>query len=443
MSRPHELVTAHPHLRGPSVVVPPPGPRSREIAARLGAVECPAFDARRAARAEASGADQAPIAYARAYGDFVEDADGNVFVDMTASFGACILGHAPEPVCARVKEEIDLLPLSLGDVYAREVKVDAVERIAALFPEPGARVLLGSSGADALTAALKTAVLATGKAGVVAFEGAYHGLSYGPLAICGLAPGFRAPFAAQLGSHARFAPYPAAEPDLDASLSAVRAHLAGGDVGAIVVEPVLGRGGCVVPPPGFLAGLRALATEHGALLVADEVWTGRGRSGAMFASLAECVPDVVCLGKGLGAGFPVSACVGRASVMAAWGEHGGTTIHTGTHFGAPPACAAAVATLDLVSAHGLAGRAVEVGGALRMALRLADLSVGGCGLMLGVDLGTGARALAVARGMLARGYIVLTGGRRGEVLTLTPALTVDRELLTGFTEALADVAATT
>lgn len=402
----------------------------------MAAAECPAFDARRVSRAEASGEEQAPIVYARASGDFVEDADGNLFVDMTAGFGACVLGHAPGVVTARVKEELDLLPLALGDVYASEPKVEAAEAIAGLFPEPGARVMFGTSGADAVTAALKTAVLATGRPGVVAFEGAYHGLSYGPLAICGLAPAFRAPFEAQLGDHARFVSYPSADGELAASLAAVRAHLARGDVGAVVVEPILGRGGCVRPPAGFLAGLRRACDESGALLVADEVWTGMGRSGAMLASVSECAPDLVCLGKGLGAGYPVSACVGRASVMEAWGAHGGTTIHTGTHFGAPPACAAVVATLAELARLDLPRRAREEGAHLRERLERAGLVVDGEGLMLGVRFDSAGEALAVARALLHRGYIVLTGGRRGEALTLTPALTLDRALVDGFVEAV-------
>ena len=215
----------------------------------------------------------------------------------------------------------------------------------------------------------------------------------------------------------------------------------------MLVEPILGRGGCVVPPAGFLPMLREACDASGALLVADEIWTGLGRSGAMLASVdAGVVPDLVCLGKGLGGGMPISACIGRGRAMEAWGEHGGSAIHTATHFGAPPACAAALATLDAIASEKLDTRAREVGE--RWIDALADHTrdrgvrdVRGRGLMVGVELeGGAARALAVARALLGRGYLVLTGGKRGDVLTLTPPLTIDEPLLGGgFAERAAGV----
>jgi 4-aminobutyrate aminotransferase/(S)-3-amino-2-methylpropionate transaminase len=171
--------------------------------------------------------------------------------------------------------------------------------------------------------------------------------------------------------------------------------------------------------------------------VLDEIWTGMGRTGAMLASSGTgVVPDLLCLGKGLGGGVPISACVGRAEVMAAWGAHGGSAIHTGTHFGSPPACAAALATIDRVQALGLPARAVTIGDAWRGELADAGIRARGRGLMVGVVLDDAGTALRVARELLARGYIVLTGGATGNVLTLSPALTIDPALLTGFVLAL-------
>ena len=425
----------------PAIVAAPPGPRSRELAARLAAVESPAFDARRRARALASGEDQAPIVYASAAGSNVVDVDGNRYVDLTAGFGALILGHAPNAASEAAHRAADDLALALGDVYASELKIRACEAVAELFPEKGARVMLGLSGADAVTCALKTALLATGKPRVVAFEGSYHGLSHGPLAACGFAPSFREPFARHLGVAVTFAPYPHEHDatSLDASLAAVRAALAAGDVGAILVEPMLGRGGCVVPPASFLPSLRALAVEGGALLVVDEIWTGIGRTGAMLACAhTGVVPDVLCLGKGLGGGAAISACVGRGEVMEVWGKHGGSLIHTGTHFGSPPSCAALLATLDTVRARDLPGRATSVGDRWRAELMHAGLDVRGRGLMVGIALADAAAALAVAREMLGRGYIVLTGGSAGDVLTLSPPLTIAPALLTSFAERLVE-----
>ena len=432
----------------PEIRLPPPGPRSRALAARLAAVESPAVDARREERERTSGHEQAPIVYERGEGPNVIDVDGNRYVDLAAGFGALLLGHVPPGIVEALAAQGRRMWLALGDVYPAEAKVRLCERLVQMLPEPGARVMLGASGADAVTAALKTAVLATGRAGVLAFEGGYHGLSHGPLAACGLRASFREPFAGQLGSHVTFAPYPDGSDatSLDVALGAVRRALAKGHVGAVLVEPILGRGGCVVPPAGFLPALREACDAAGALLVCDEIWTGLGRSGAMLASAAAGVAaDVVCLGKGLGGGLPISACIGRESAMAAWGAHGGTTIHTATHFGAPLACAAALATLAALADGGLDVRAREVGvrwaEALRSALRgCGVVDVRGRGLMIGVELeGGAARALSVTRHLLQRGWIVLTGGAAGDVLTLTPPLDIEDELLDRFADVLARV----
>lgn len=408
----------------------------------MAAVESPAFDARRLAREARSGQDQSPIVYARGCGANVVDVDGNRYVDLTAGFGALLLGHPPNEASDAAAAVGAELSLALGDVYASEIKLRACEAIVGLFPEPGAKVMLGLSGADAITCALKTALLATGKPGVVAFEGSYHGLSYGPLAALGFAPTFREPFTAHLGVPVAFAPYPATDAEQGASLSAVRAALAQGDKGAILVEPILGRGGCLVPPSTFLPSLRALADEFGALLVVDEIWSGMGRTGTMLAS--PVLPDVLCLGKGLGGGAPISACVGRERVMDAWAGHGGTRIHTGTHFGSPPACASALATIEAIRARDLPTRASEVGDAFRADLRVAcgeRGTVRGKGLMVGVVLADAAAALRIMRSLLTRGFLVLTGGVEGNVLTLSPPLTIEPALLTAAAEALGEALA--
>jgi 4-aminobutyrate aminotransferase/(S)-3-amino-2-methylpropionate transaminase len=309
------------------------------------------------------------------------------------------------------------LGLALGDVYGSDVKLALCERLARLYPAEGARVMLGTSGADAVTAALKTVMLATGRAGVVAFEGSYHGLSHGPLAACGLRASFREPFAEQLNTHVSFSPYPGDEASLATSLAAVETALRAGDVGCVLVEPVLGRGGCIVPPASFLPALWRACDAAGALLVCDEIWTGLGRSGAWLACVdAGVVPDVVCLGKGLGGGQPVSACIGSERAMRGWAEHGGTTIHTATHFGAPLACAAAIATLRELDARKLVDRSREAGQRWLSLLRdrtagRGVVAVRGRGLMVGVALeGGAARALSVTRRLLDRGWIVSDDG---------------------------------
>jgi 4-aminobutyrate aminotransferase/(S)-3-amino-2-methylpropionate transaminase len=433
----------------PDVRVPPPGPRSRELASRLALVESPAVPARRDAQARASGEDAVPIVYAEGDGVNVVDVDGNRYVDMAAGFGALLLGHRPEAVAKAIEGQARSLWLALGDVCPSQAKVVLCERLASLYPEADARVLLGSTGADAVTAALKTAVLLTGRAGIVAFDGAYHGLSHGPLAACGLRPSYRQPFAETLNRHVAFAPYPYDQPSLDEAMGIVERALAAGQVGAVLVEPILGLGGCVVPPSGFLPALRAACDRAGVLLVCDEIWTALGRSGAWLASVAAgALPDIVCLGKGLGGGLPMSACIGSARAMAPWGAHGGATIHTATHFGSPIPCAAAVATLEALELQALPARALRVGELWMNRLRQRTKGLGGVldvrgrGLMVGIALeGGGARGLSITRRLLRKGWIVLTGGAEGDVLTLTPPLDIDETLLFAFSDALVEAIA--
>src|SRR5690606_26745986 len=235
-------------------------------------------------------------------------------------------------------------------------------------------------------------------------------LGYGPLAACGLRASYREPFATQLGNHVRFVEYPGDQAAQERALDGVRRELATGTVGAIVVEPILGRGGVVVPPEGFLPELARAAHEAGALLVADEIWTGLGRAGALLRS-ASVLPDLVCLGKGLGGGLPVSAVIGRKDVMASW-RRPAEVVHPSTFAGAPLACATALATLDVRSRERLPERAALVGKRFieRIAQALTDArssaTVRGEGLMVGIALGgqpgAGARLM---RALLARGYI--------------------------------------
>jgi 4-aminobutyrate aminotransferase-like enzyme len=439
-------VTATPHLVGdelPSLSCPPPGPESRSWLVRAARVAAPMGSSPPATseRGVTSGAAPSTIVYATAKGSSVVDVDRNRYVDLAAGFGALLLGHGHPAVVRAAALEAERLLLALGDVYPADAKIALTERLAAVHPEPGAKVIVGQSGADAVTAALKTAVLATGRAGVVAFRGAYHGLSYAPLAACGLRDGYRVPFAEQLSPHTRFVDYPTDEGAAARSLEAVRAALAGGAVGAVLFEPILGRGGCVVPPAGFLVELAALAREGGALFVADEIWTGLGRSGAMLRSVVEgVVPDVVCLGKGLGGGYPISACIGTDAVMRAWRREP-DVVHTSTFAGAPVACAAAIATLDALSRERLVDRSAREGARLLERLRAAMNGNGhrvrGKGLMIGMDLGAGAgTATVLQRRLLEAGYIVSTGGGRRETVVLTPALNISEAQLDAFVHAL-------
>jgi 4-aminobutyrate aminotransferase/(S)-3-amino-2-methylpropionate transaminase len=407
----------------------------------LAECECPAFTARRARRAERSGASHDPIVWREALGANVVDVDSNVYADLTAGFGVASVGHRHPRVVEAIKAQSDRLLHALGDLHPSDVKVELLARVAALAPFGDARVILGLSGADAVESALKTAMMATGRPGVLAFEGGYHGLAHGPLASCGYSEAFRAPFQAQLNPHVRFAPWPGEGDSVEAALAAVEAASEGLALGALLVEPIQGRGGVRVPPPGFLAALERFCRARGALLVVDEIFTGLGRCGAMLRSVEDgAEADLICLGKSLGGGLPVSACVGRAEVMAAWGAPDQEALHTGTFFGHPLACAAALATLDALSDEGLPDRAHELGRFLMDELADARLpgvrAVRGAGLLVGVVLDRPGKALAVTRALLEHGYLALPAGAAADVLQLAPPLTIGRPLLDGFLAAL-------
>lgn len=429
----------------PRIVTRPPGPRSLEAVRRLERVECPAFGERRAQRSRASDADMTPIVLAAGRGANIEDVDGNRYVDLVAGFGSVLLGHGSASVARAVEAQGARLIQALGDVFSADAKVQLLEELSALCPGDAPKVLLSQSGSDAVTAGIKTAALATGKPGLIAFEGSYHGLGYAPLPACGLRESYRAPFADQLNPHVVFTPYPRRAGDLDAAMDALSKALEKGDVGAVLVEPILGRGGCVVPPDGFLREVCDAAHRRGALVIADEVWTGLGRSGSMVRSLEVGAPvDILCFGKGLGGGLPISACVAPDAIMGAWAR-GGEVVHTSTHAGLPLACAAALSVLSDLRTRRLPERARAVGSRAKAIFESelggvpGVMDIRGEGLMIGIELASGALSLRAFRGMLERGYVVLTGGIRGEVLTLTPALTIPEHLFEGAAAALREI----
>ncbi len=444
----------------PFIKVPPPGPRSRRLAARLAAVE---------SRNVTYLADDFPIFWEKSRGSNVWDADGNRYVDLSGGFGVAVAGHRNRSVMQALRRQIGRLPHGMGDVHPPSVKVKLLEALAAVSPIPDPRIVLTCSGAEAVEVALKTARLATGKPGVLAFSGAYHRLTYGALAVTDREH-FRGPFADQLNPHVLRAPYP--DPyrvpagldadDLAASAVARAAALLdsepGGSVGAIIVEPIQGRGGDVVPPPGFLQGLADLCRERGLLLILDEIYTGLGRTGRWFACEHEDVtPDLVCVGKALSGTLPIAACLGSADVMQAWPASEGEAIHTSTFLGNPLACAAGLASLAELKKRGLVERAAAEGerwlGELREALGALPCvgDVRGRGLMIGIDLvrdpdtrepdpGVAGHVVTWALGC---GWILLAGGPTGNVISLSPPLSLGRDLMRSATETLRELLADT
>ncbi len=426
---------------GPSVGPTPPGPASMALAARLRSVE---------SRNVTFLSEAFPVFWSEAKGANVRDADGNVYLDLTGAFGVALAGHAHPEIVAAIAAQADRLIHGMGDVHPTEVRVQVLERLAAMAPWEGARCVLASSGSEAVEIALKTGALASGRPGILAFRGAYHGLTMGALSTT-YRRDFRAPFESRLFEDVTFAPFPRAgrEGELETSLDAVeRALEAGGRgvggapggarPGTVILEPIQGRAGILVPPPGFLAGVVERARATGAVVVFDEIFTGLGRTGEVFAFDHENVaPDLLVLGKALGGGMPLSACVGSPDVMTAWPTSRGEAMHTSTFLGHPLSCASALAFLDILDRDGLAGESGRKGqeaiAHLRVALSgvPAVREVRGRGLAIGVELqepgstmpaaGAGAR---VAEEALTRGVLVLPAGETGEVVELAPPATI-------------------
>jgi len=324
----------------------------------------------------------------------------------------------------------------MGDVHPARVKVELLETLLALYPRAAAtdppvsvRAVLSCSGSDAVETAIKTAMLATGRAGILAFEGAYHGLSLGTLD-CTWREDFREPFRARLPGATHFARYG----DLE-DVARIGTQV-GDTIGAVLVEPIQGRGGERIPPPGFLAGLRRLCDERGWLLIVDEIYTGFGRTGRTFACEHESVvPDLLCVGKGLASGMPISACLGRREVFDAWPTSRGEALHTQTFLGHPASCAAALASLEVARREGLADRSRRLGERTLETLRkrLDGSSVvqdiRGLGLMIGIECTTGEIALNATQCLLGSGYVVLPSGQDGRVVSLTPPLSIGEAAL--------------
>jgi len=404
-------------LDTPQILTAIPGPRSRALAHDLRRVESPNVTYL---------APDFPIFWEEAHGCIVTDVDGNRFLDVTSAFGVASIGHSHPRVVAAIQQQVQKLTHGMGDVHPSEVKVRFCERIAALVPLLHAQVILGQNGGDAIEAALKTALLATGRPGVLAFENGYHGLSYGALDVTAR-PDFRAPFQSQLGGFTRHLPY-------GISLPQIEAHLKTHRPGAVLAEPIQGRGGIVVPPSGWLAGLRELCTATNTLLILDEIFTGWGRTGDWFACRhVNVIPDILCVGKAMGGGLPISACVASAELMSVWGESTGEALHTSTFLGNPLACAAGLAALLVLEEERLPERAAEIGAVFAHGLRelqaefpdqIAD--VRGRGLMLGIEMASPPLALSLVPAALRQGLILLPAGD-GRVLEFIPPLTITEE----------------
>ena len=418
----------------PHIVTELPGPRAREHIA---------FD-------EHWTSPSLPRAYpfvpVRGEGCAVEDIDGNVFLDFAAGIAVNSTGHGhPRVVEAVQRQAGELIHYSASDFYL-PIYAETARELARISPfGDDARVYIGNSGTEVVEAAIKLARHATGRPYLVAFLGAFHGRTYGSVSLTASKAKYHAGFGPLLPG-VYHAPYGRVE-DLRWFDEVLFSRLVpASEVAAIIVEPIQGEGGYIVPEDGFLEGLRRICDEHGIVLIADEVQSGAGRTGRMWAlDHTSVIPDILLTAKGIASGMPLGAMIARRDLMERWGPGA----HGSTYGGNPVACAAALATIDLLE-PGLIDNAAERGEQAIAGLRRIRAAhpgmvrdVRGRGLMLALEFPTGEIAETVQWACFERGLLVLECGTAS--LRLSPPLVVtEDEMATALrllSDAVADVAA--
>lgn len=350
-----------------------------------------------------------PLVARRGEGAVVEDVDGNLFLDFTAGIAVCATGHCHPRVVAAIKEQSERLLHICGADFYYEPYADLADKLASIAPGPAPkRVFFTNSGAESIEAAFKLARHATKRQQMIAFHGGFHGRTFGAMSLTGSKAVQRAGFA-PLVPGVTHIPYPdpyrclnhpaTSGPRQDAACDACLSHtfdaldnvfrrtVPPGEVAAFVVEPMQGEGGYLVPPADFHRRMKAIAEQYGILYIADEIQTGMGRTGRMFASEHfGVVPDILCLAKGIASGLPLGAIIARSELMT-WGPGS----HANTFGGNPLSCVAALETIRLLE-EGLIENAAGRGALLQKRLREAAArqpligDVRGLGLMVGAEI---------------------------------------------------------
>ena len=386
----------------------------------------------------------AAVVLKRGQGSLVWDVEGNEYIDLSSGFGSLPLGHNHQGVVESLHENIkdSMLVHGLGDVHPSSAKVDLMEELANWLPARLAKGALSLSGGQAVEYAVKTCIQAKQSNVFIAFKGAYHGLDLGILGLNGRED-FKAPFSAAAGLNVFHLDYGADLSVLDAQVRKIQEN--NGPVAGIIVEPIQGRGGVISPGLDWLSGLSVISKNNGIAFILDEVFTGIGRTGReLFASQIEC--DLVCLGKAIGGGFPLSACFGTEEMMDAWPKSQGEALHTGTFFGHPFSCLVGTKTLQIARREGLTERASSFGRQAKHQLQamvssvLPRAHVRGEGLMLCLDLGLAGQGVELSD-QLRRDVKVITipCGPGGQGISLSPALNIPEDL---FLEAVARIKTT-
>jgi len=386
----------------------------------------------------------------KAEGVYLYTADGKRYLDFTSGIAVTNVGHCHPRVLAAAQKQMNEMVHSAVGVTIHKTLLQLCEALPQVLPSGMDMFFFGNSGAEAVEGAIKLARYVTGRPGIIAFEGGFHGRTYGAASVTSVKSKYRnhyEPFVPGI----YFAPYPypyrcplgaTAEDALDWTLQGIQRlfqhQISPGQVAAFLVEPVQGEGGYIVPPATFLPALRQLCDEHGILLIVDEVQTGFGRTGAMFATqLVGVTPDIMAIAKGIASGFPLSATVASRKLMSEWlaGAHG-------TTFGGNPiACAAALATLDVIREENLLENTRQMGkrfmdGLVNIKKKYPQIGeVRGVGLMLAMEMvhpnsnktPDPETAMNLLNAMLEQGLVAYMAGTYGQVVRFIPPLIVTAE----------------
>jgi 4-aminobutyrate aminotransferase/(S)-3-amino-2-methylpropionate transaminase len=389
---------------------------------RLKQIEC--------ADATAAFTTGAPLVLSKAKGCFVWDVEGTRYVDLCAGFGALALGHNPPEVASIFERFLGNNPPpfhGMGDIYPSQAKIALLECLSNVLPARYSKISLSISGAGAVDTAIKSALLATGRSGIICFEGGYHGLELGLLPLVGRED-FREPFASWNNAPVVRLPRDCSREEFLRGVKELESK--GTPLAAIIIEPVGGRSGVRLPTDGWLEMICTLTHESGGLVIFDEILTGMGRTGKLaWAEEYDC--DLVCLGKALGGGVAISACIGTEAAMSGWPRDNEEAIHTGTFFGHPFSCEIALRVVQTIVSNGLVERAATLGLKAKEHLEArlkGKAEVRTSGLLIAIDLGTPGAAVTAMESLKDRKILAIPSGHQGEALSLTPALNIPEDI---------------
>lgn len=429
-----------------------PGPRSRALAARLAEHESPAASG-------ITGGDQ-PVFWDQTRGATIVDVDGNRYVDLTAGFCVAVAGHSNPRIVQAISQQAARMMHSQGVQNPNEPRVRLVEKLAELAPGNLSMAHVINTGGEAVETAIKTARIHTGRQTIIAFQGGFHGKIGSALAATSNSY-YREPFAGVLGGvvhvpypNAYRNPFGSAAGDVGTLCADYLEHLLTEpdsgicDVAAVIMEPVQGHSGWVVPPAHFVQRVRDICTKHGILMIADEIITGFGRTGSLFAlNHAHVVPDILVCGKGMASGFPISAVITTTEIARSWHPSQQST----TFVGNPVGCAAALASIAEVEERGLVERSRVEGAYFKERLEAVAPKhplvgdVRGLGMMVALELVTDRDAKTpattetkhVVDALLRRGVMCTNyGGPHHNILKMSPPLVITREQLDHSIEAI-------